>query len=88
MITHDLNLAPDADRILVVDRGHLVEPAATKTSSPTAAPTPTYTTPKPHPSHDRPPTPTGEQRSRCDPGYGWPAMVASFLWRSGWKSIA
>lgn len=25
MITHDLNLAPDADRILVVDRGHLVE---------------------------------------------------------------
>ncbi|MER6564919.1 ABC transporter ATP-binding protein [Streptomyces sp. NPDC001093] len=25
MITHDLNLAPDADRILVVDRGHIVE---------------------------------------------------------------
>ncbi|SMQ17117.1 ATP-binding cassette, subfamily B [Streptomyces sp. Ag82_O1-12] len=25
MITHDLNLAPDADRILVVDRGHVVE---------------------------------------------------------------
>ncbi|WSN40019.1 ATP-binding cassette domain-containing protein [Streptomyces sp. NBC_01334] len=25
MITHDLNLAPDADRILVVDRGHLME---------------------------------------------------------------
>ncbi|MCQ4084596.1 ABC transporter ATP-binding protein/permease [Streptomyces sp. RB6PN25] len=25
MITHDLNLAPDADRILVLDRGHLVE---------------------------------------------------------------
>ncbi|GGS51073.1 ABC transporter ATP-binding protein [Streptomyces cinerochromogenes] len=25
MITHDLNLAPDADRIVVVDRGHVVE---------------------------------------------------------------
>ena len=25
MITHDLNLAPDADRILVVDRGRIVE---------------------------------------------------------------
>jgi ATP-binding cassette subfamily B protein len=25
MITHDLSLAPDADRILVVDRGRLVE---------------------------------------------------------------
>lgn len=25
MITHDLSLAPDADRILVVDGGHLVE---------------------------------------------------------------
>ncbi|GAA3848395.1 hypothetical protein GCM10022207_07420 [Streptomyces lannensis] len=25
MITHDLNLAPDADRILVVDRGRVVE---------------------------------------------------------------
>lgn len=25
MIAHDLNLAPDADRILVVDRGHLVD---------------------------------------------------------------
>ncbi|MFJ2607407.1 ABC transporter ATP-binding protein [Streptomyces sp. NPDC087425] len=25
MITHDLNLAPDADRILVIDRGRLVE---------------------------------------------------------------
>ncbi|QTD99226.1 Lipid A export ATP-binding/permease protein MsbA [Streptomyces cyanogenus] len=25
MITHDLNLAPDADRIVVVDRGRIVE---------------------------------------------------------------
>ncbi|MFJ8155420.1 hypothetical protein [Streptomyces sp. NPDC094468] len=25
MITHDLTLAPDADRILVIDRGRLVE---------------------------------------------------------------
>jgi ATP-binding cassette subfamily B protein len=25
MITHDLNLAPDADRVLVVDRGRIVE---------------------------------------------------------------
>ena len=25
MITHDLSLAPDADRILVIDDGHLVE---------------------------------------------------------------